>query len=396
MNFKWLALTITVCVLTMSFSMAQDWPHWRGPDYNGISTETGWNPQALNEKKIVWGAELGIGFSAVSVADGKVYTMGNVDKKTDVVYCFDANTGKEIWRYEYPEDLNPKYYEGGCSATPTVSEGKVYTVSKTAKIFCLDANTGQVIWQKKPPYELPTWGIATSALVLDDKVIFNLGQSGMALNKMTGDVIWKSENGKCGYATPVPFKQGETVMLAIFGKDTIMGVNAATGELRWSFPWKTDNDVNAADPIIFDHQVFITSGYGRGAALVDFSTPEPVKIWENKNMRDHMSPPVLIDGYLYGFDDNQLACLDWKTGDQKWVEKKPRKGALTAAGDKLIVIGESGTLMIVQATPQGYQEIASADVLSGGRCWSTPVLSNGYIYVRNAPGHLVCVDVQSK
>lgn len=395
MNLRWLSLTVTVCLMA-SFSLANDWPHWRGPDYNGISTETGWNPQTLNEKKILWDAELGIGYSAVSVADGKVYTMGNIDKKTDVVYCFDAKTGKELWRYEYAEDLNPKYYEGGCSATPTVSDGKVYTVSKTAKIFCLDANTGDVIWKKQPPYDAPTWGFATSALVLGDKVIFNMGKSGMALNKMTGDVIWKSDNGKCGYATPVPFKQGETEMVAIFGENTIMGVNAATGELRWSYPWKTQNDVNAADPIIFDNKVFITSGYGHGAALVDFSTSEPTKIWENKNMRDQMSGPVLIDGYLYGFDDSQLACLDWKTGEQKWTETKPRKGALTAAGDKLIVIGETGTLMIVKATPEGYQELASAEVLSGSRCWSTPVLANGCIYVRNVAGHLVCVDVSGK
>lgn len=394
MKLKWVVLILTVCLVTVSFASAKDWPHWRGPDYDGISTETDWNPQKLNEKKILWEAQVGIGFSAVSVADGKAYTMGNINKKTDVVYCFDAETGKEIWRHEYAEDLNPKYYEGGSSATPVVSDGKVYTVSKTAHIFCLDAASGAVVWEKQPAIDNPTWGIATSALVLDDKVILNLHQHGLALNKLTGETVWASEKGKPGYATPVPFEQNGTRMVAIFGMDSVMGVEAATGTLRWSYPWKTQNDVNAADPIIHDEKVFITSGYNHGAALIDISGQEPVKLWENKNMRSQMSGPVLIDGYLYGFDDSQLACLDWKTGEQKWTEKKPRKGALTAAGDKLIVIGESGTLMIVQATPAGYQELASAEVLSGGRCWTTPVLSGGRVYVRNAPGQTVCVDVK--
>ncbi len=394
MNLRWLVLVMMGCLVTVSWSSAKDWPHWRGADYDGISTETDWNPQALNEKKILGEAQVGIGFSAVSVVDGKAYTMGNINKKTDVVYCFDAETGKEIWRHEYAEDLNPKYYEGGTSATPTVHDGKVYTVSKTAHIFCLDAATGEVIWDKKPVYDDPTWGVATSALILDDKAIFNLRQHGLALNRLTGETIWESDNGKCGYATPVPFREDGIQMVAIFGKDTIMSVEAATGAVRWSYPWKTQHDVNAADPIIQGTEVFITSGYNHGAALLDISSGKPVKVWENKNMRSQMSGPVLIDGYIYGIDENQLACVDWKTGEQKWAEKKPRKGALTAAGDKLIVIGETGTLMIARATPEGYQELASADVLSGGRCWTTPVLSGGRIYVRNAPGQLVCVDVK--
>lgn len=392
---KQLILLIVMCSFIVSVSMADDWPHWRGPRYDGISTETDWDPRTLNDRQIAWNARVGTGYSSVSMADGKVYTMGNMNKDTDVVYCFDAATGTEIWRYEYTEDLNPKYYEGGCSATPTVSDGKVYTISKTGKVFCLDAAAGDVVWKKALPYEHPTWGIAGSALVLDDKVIFNIGKAGLALNKDTGQVVWKSENAKPGYATPVPYEKDQTTRLAIFGENSIMGIDAAAGKQLWSYPWKTPNDVNAADPIVHNDKVFITSGYNHGAALLDIASGEPVKIWENKNMRSQMSGPVLIDGHLYGFDDSQLACLDWQTGRRKWTEKKPRKGALTAAGDKLIVISESGTLLIVQASPESYQEIASAEVLAGARCWAPPVLSNGRIYVRNAKGHLVCVDVRT-
>jgi outer membrane protein assembly factor BamB len=392
--------TFSVClsaVLLIAVSVnAADWPHWRGPDYDGISKETTFNASALHEPKILWEAEVGVGYSAVSVADGRAYTMGNVNKNTDVVFCFDAVTGKELWKFEYPEDLDPKYYEGGCSATPTVNEGKVYTISKTGKVFCLEAGTGKLVWQKTLDFKKPTWGFAGSALILEDKCIVNVGASGVALDRNTGDILWQSKNTESGYATPVPFEHNGSTLIAIFAKDTIMAVNPADGNVAWSFPWKTQHDVNAADPIIWNRQVFITSGYGRGAALIDISGDQPVKLWENKSMESQMSGPVLIDGFLYGIDDNQLACVDWKTGDQKWVEKAPKKGAVAAVGDKVLVMHEGGTLSIAQASPEGYKELAAAKITQG-KCWTMPIVANGRIYVRdmvrNKPGTLFCIDM---
>ncbi len=393
------AVMILAALSITALSGAADWPHWRGPDYDGISKEADFNPAALNIPKILWKAQVGIGYSAVSVADGRAYTMGNVNKNTDVVFCFDAVSGKELWRYEYPEDLNPKYYEGGCSATPTVEGGKVYTLSKSAKAFCLNAADGKVVWQKALEFKEPTWGFAGSALILDNKCIFNIGDSGIALDKNTGDFIWQSKNEAGGYATPVPFKQGETTLIAIFGRESLMAVNPADGKVLWSFPWKTQHDVNAADPIIFNQQAFVTSGYGRGAAVFDFSGPQPVKVWENKNMESQMSGPVLIDGFLYGIDDNQLVCVDWKTGEQKWAEEAPKKGAVSAVGDKLLVAHESGTLSVVQASPEGCKILASAKI-TDGKYWTMPIYSNGRIYIRdmikNQPGTLVCIDMKEQ
>jgi outer membrane protein assembly factor BamB len=398
MNIDRMAILVLVACLSAPL-LGADWPNWLGPNYDGISVETDWNPKALESRGIVWSAEIGTGFSTVSVASGKAYTVGNVDKETDVVYCFDALTGKELWRHEYPEPLAPKYYEGGTSATPTLHDGKVYTLSKKGVAYCLNADTGKVVWEKSLDFKPPTWGFAGSVLVVDDLAIYNVGSAGIALNKMTGEMTWKSENDVSGYATPVPYKQDDKKGVCIFGKNTVMGIEAQTGEVLWSYPWETKYDVNAADPIISGDEIFIASGYDRGCALIDISGPEPTVVWENKNMRSQMSGPVLIDGYLYGFDDNQLVCVNWKTGEQVWAEKAPKKGSLSAAGDKLIVIGENGTLYIVKATPESYQPIASAEVLTG-KCWTMPVLANGYIYVRDvkkdAPGKLVCVDVRKK
>jgi outer membrane protein assembly factor BamB len=336
---------------------------------------------------------VGAGYSAVAVAKGKVYTAGNFHKNTDAILCLDEATGKELWRHEYPEELAPKYYSGGCSATPTVHDGKVYFASKSGKLFCLNADTGKVVWNKEFGVKVPTWGFASSALILGKAAIFNAGAAGVAYDKDSGAVLWSSGNGEGGYATPVPFLHQGKTRLAVFAKDTLTLVDAADGKAVGAFPWRTQHDVNAADPVVSGDRVFITSGYGHGCAMVDISGTEPKKIWENKNMRSHMSGPVLIDGHLYGFDDNRLACLDWKTGKTKWEEKSPQKGALMAAADKLIVLGEGGRLAIAEATPSGYQEIAAAQVVDG-RCWTMPVLANGLIHVRNSDGHLAVVDVR--
>lgn len=389
---KWSVMTLTALAATTSLSMAADWPHWRGPDYDGISKETGWNPAAVNSPKIIWKSQVGAGYSAVSVVAGKLYTSGNFNKDTDAVSCLDAATGKQLWRYEFPEPLAPKYYSGGSSATPTVDDGKVYLASKSGKIFCLDAATGKVVWKKEFGLKMPTWGFSSSALIHGKAVIFNAGSSGVAYDKHTGAVLWTSKDDAGGYATPVPYQMDGKPTLAMFAKDTVMAVNPDNGKVLWSYPWKTQYDVNAADPVIDGKRMFITAGYGHGGALVDFSGTKPEKVWENKNMRSQMSGPVLIDGYLYGFDDNRLTCLDWTTGEEKWDEKSPKKGALMAAGNQLIVLGEDGRLAIVEASPAGYKEIAAAEVLDG-RCWTMPILTNGRIYARNSDGDLVCIDV---
>ncbi len=389
---RWRVMTLTAWVATLAASPAGDWANWRGPDSNGISRETAWYPAAVTARKIVWEVEVGAGYSAVAVAKGRIYTAGNFNKNTDAVSCLDASNGKSVWRHEYPEPLAPKYYSGGCSATPTVHEGKVYSVSKSGKVFCLNAETGKVVWQKEFGMKVPTWGFASSALIHGKAVIFNAGHAGVAYDKDSGAVLWSSADDECGYATPVPFVQNGKPSIALFAKDTIVSVNPEDGKVLWSYPWKTQHDVNAADPVVSNNQVFITSGYGRGASLVDFSGPAPQQVWENKNMRSHMSGPVMLGGFLYGFDDNRLTCLDWKTGEKKWDEKSPQKGALMAVGNKLIVLGETGRLAIVEASPAAYKEIAAVKVLDG-RCWTMPVLSNGRIYIRNSDGHLVCLDV---
>lgn len=398
-------MKIALCLATVAFSAlafdlrADDWPNYLGPDFNGISKETGWTAHwPANGPKRLWKAKVGLGFASFSVANGRVYTTGNVNDK-DIVYCFDANTGAELWKHSYPAPLDPKYYQGGTSATPTVEGERVYTFSKRGVVNCLDAAKGTVIWTKDLAEELkaeiPTWGFAGSVVIEGDLALFNLGSAGAALDKKTGKVVWSSGPEASGYATPVPFSSGGQKAIVLALKDTVAAVTVKDGKQLWSFPWKTQYDVNAAVPILSGSKLFISSGYGHGGGVFDVSAKPPKKIWENKNMRNHMASSVLWKDHLYGVDENQLRCVVFDTGEVKWTDKVSAKGALMMADGKLIVLSENGELLVADATPAGFKPISRVQ-LFGKICWAAPVLANGKIYARNGGGDMVCLDVSGK
>jgi outer membrane protein assembly factor BamB len=393
------AVVVALIILGTFTSGGGDWPRWRGPDLNGISPEKGWQAQWPAEgPKQLWKASVGTGFSSFSVSDGRVYTMGNTTN-TDWVFCLDAETGKVVWGHSYPCPLAANNFEGGPCATPTVADGRVYTFSRKGDLFCLDSAKGTVIWSRNLNRELgleiPTWGCASSALVEGAMVVVNMGSAGVALDRKSGKVVWVSAKGPGAYATPVPFKIGSERYLAILSRQSLIAVQAADGHEVWSYPWKTEYDVNAADPIVDGDKVFISSGYNHGGAVLKLTGQTPEKVWENKNMRNHFDSCVLWQGYLYGPDDNGLRCLAFDTGELKWTYGEFGKGSLMVADGKLVGLSEKGELIIAEPTPAEFKPIARAQVLQG-KCWTTPLLSNGHIYCRNAVGDVVCLDVGGK
>lgn len=396
-------MKITSCLAIIALSAvvapAADWPNFRGPTHDGISKETGWTTAwPADGPKVLWKAKVGLGFSAIVVANGRAYTQGNT-KDVDTIFCFDANTGTPVWKHSYAAPLDPKYYEGGTSATPTVDGDRVYTISKRGIIHCLGAADGKVIWTKNLQEELgakiPDWGFAGSFFIEGDLAILNIGAAGTALDKKTGKVVWTSGTEESGYSTPVPYDAaGErAVMLAI--KQDVVALKIKDGKELWRFPWKTQYDVNAANPILSGSKVFISSGYNRGGGVFDISKNPPAKVWENKNMRNHMASSVLWQGHLYGVDENQLRCVVFETGEVKWTDKVTGKGSLILADGKLIVLTERGELIVANPAPEGFKAISRAQVV-GGKCWSAPTLANGKIYVRTGPGDVVCLDVSGK
>lgn len=388
---------------TLAVGHAGDWPRFRGGNFDGVSTEKNWlGVWPGGQPRPLWKKSVGTGFSSVTVSDGRLYTAGNSGKE-DTIHCLDAATGNPIWVYSHAEELDPKYYEGGPSATPTVDGDQVHTVSKSGHVTCLHAATGKVVWSRPLARELglksPEWGFAGSPHVEGDLLILNMGSHGVALKKASGETAWLSGKDPAGYGTPVPFIFGGQKALAVFGAKEVWAVAPQTGDILWHFPWKTSYEVNSADPVVVGDKMFLSSGYGTGGGVIQFGGGNPHTVWFNKEVRSHFASAVAIQGHLYAVDgqggdkDSTLKCLDFATGKVLWSSPAADTGNLTAADGKLIWITGRGELVIVEARPDKYTEVARAQI-TGGKCWTVPVLANGRLYVRNAQGTIVCVDVK--
>lgn len=383
--------------------VADDWPYYRGPNCNGVSLETGWNARALEQPKVLWKADVGVGAASMITSNGRLYTMGNKDD-ADTVYCFNAETGDVVWKHSYACPRDDRMFEGGTASTPTIAGKHLYTLSQRGHLFCLDAQKGTVVWSKNLMKDfggsLSQWHYAGSPLVATNTLIVEAGGKGtsvVALDKNTGKELWRAGSEKAGYATPVVFKSGGKDAVLVFNSAGLVAHDLATGKELWRFRWKTSYDVNAATPLVFDNKVFISSGYNRGCALVDISGAQPKLLVENKHMQAQFPTPILYQGHIYGISGNtpggELRCLDARDLKARWSKEGLGTGGLTLAGDKLIVQGEKGDLVIAQASPDGYKEISRAKVLSG-RCWVQPILSNGKIYTKDNEGQLVAIAVK--
>lgn len=388
-------LAFVVCMQGSLAGAGKSWTQRLGPNQDGISQETEWLKQwPAGGPKVDWEKQLGEGYAAVSISDGLLYTMGHANGK-DTVWCLNADTGKEVWSHSYP---CKKGGYPGPRATPTIDRTLVYTISREGNIFCFQAKTGKIVWQKKTAdmgYKAREWGFAGSAMILGKLVIFNVGEWGMAFDKLTGRLIWKSANVKCGFSTPFVFNFKGKVCVAVFAAKALVLVDPRNGKKLWSLTWETRYDVNAATPILVDKDLmFISSNYDRGCALVRLGKGI---VWENKNMRNHFNKCVLHKGYLYGFDVTTLTCIDVKTGKKMWAKRSGRSksGSLILADDHLIALSDTGNLAVLPASPEGYNPTAQAKVLNG-LCWTQPVLLDGRLYCRDKEGTLKCLNISGK
>ena len=405
LNFmKILLITMVAAVAVTASLTAKDWPQWRGPDHNGISTEKGWLDQwPASGPAIAWRAQVGLGFSSFVVAEGRAFTAGHAEEK-DTVFCFDTNTGKVVWKHAYPSELGDKYFDGGTTGTPTIDGDRVYWLSRWGDTFCFNAADGKVIWnknvQKETQARVPDWGFTGAPLVQGDQLILNVGDAGLALDKKTGTILWQSAPKIAGYSTPLPVKMGNDALAVFASGQSYVAVKLKDGKEAWRIKWLTQYDVNAADPIIEGDRVFISTGYGKGSGLFKLGGATPEEIWKSKALRTQMNGAVLYQGHLYGMDGDSggkgpLKCLDFATGAEKWKHDGFGTGGVIIVDGKLIVLSAKGELIVAPATPTEFKPISRAQVL-GGKCWTAPVLADGRIYCRNSKGEVVVVDVRKK
>jgi outer membrane protein assembly factor BamB len=384
---------------------ASDWSKWLGPNGNGTSYESKWK-SSVNDP--IWKSKVGVGFSAVSVANGKLYTIGHDGKKTggqETVYCLNAENGKSIWTHTYNAPLLDYLHEGGPCSTPTVDGSTLYTISKHGLLHSYKANDGKVIWKKdmmkvagmKKP---PEWGFAASPVVLGDQLIIEAGAT-YSFDKKTGELNWKSKPYRPAYGTPILFQPNNKSIIAVLKTDGLVLLDYNNGKTLAFENWETSYRTNASTPIIQGNRIFISTGYQRGCALFEWKYGKLKKLYENKVISTHMNHAILLDGFLYGFDGNvhmagkkDFVCMEFETGKEKWrvTDRGLMVGSLIAAGKRLIILGQRGELVFAMSNPEKFEEINRYQAI-GGRCWTMPVLANGKLYLRNARGDLFCINL---
>jgi outer membrane protein assembly factor BamB len=315
------------------------------------------------------------------------------------VWCLDVGTGEVVWTYPPIEGGKAKGSE--TTSTPAVADGQAFALNSDGKFLCLDAAKGQLQWSKKVSEfgaKAGGWPLSGSPLVMGNNVIMDLGVV-FILNRKTGELVSKMGSETAGYSSALVFSRGNEKLVTSFDAAGLSIYKLAEGQRVASFPWETAHRVNAATPIVSGDKIFISSGYDRGCALLKLEGNALKKVWENKQLNNHCQTSVLLEGCLYGVHGQQgqkssLKCVDFETGQVKWSQKDLKVGGgLTLADGKLFVMVDGGDLLVAEASPAGFKQLARATVLSG-TCWTVPVVAHGRVYCRNQSGELVSVDLR--
>ena len=403
--------------LPAGMGVAGQWAHFLGPNYDGIVPLAQFEPKGLAP---VWVSELGPGCSSVTSADGRLFTMGNREDR-DVVHCLDAKTGGEVWTFDYACPRMPNLYEGGPNATPTIAGGRVYTVSRKGHVHCLDAKTGKHIWEASCAEWTPKggwWGFSGSPVVWGDKVFVNATDTGVALKRDSGEVVWSGSRAVPAYGTILPLPEGNPVTgeaaLVVQTSRNIDIVSPGTGEslLGQPPPWAghASND-NGVAPKVWGSSLLVMHA-SKGLAKVsrkdgvwteDWLCPELVY---DKGNWFTFNRQVVRGRSLYAIAGNakeqntRLSCVDLASGRVAW--SRPHAfGNLVLAADTLLIVTQDGEIAWGTLDGSEYRETFRKKLLNGGKgegkdgyYWAHPVLHDGHLFVRSNKGKLTCFRVE--
>jgi len=388
-----------------------DWPEYRGPQRDGVirgqQISRDWK---AHPPKLLWRQPCGLGWASFAVVGDFAVTIEQ-RKQNEVVVAYDIPTGKEIWKYEHPERFDEAPGGIGPRATPTIAHGDVFSLGAAGHLACLDGQTGKPKWTKnilEGGLNL-RWAMAGSPLVVGDLVIVNPGnqretktwEAVLALDRKTGDVVWKSGWTKGGYSSPMLATIAGVEQIVLLDGKQVAGFEIKTGKELWRYDWdKTQQDINVAQPLVFaDGRIFITSGYSVGCAMLlptkegdQWKVEEKFRL-DNKPLRCKFSNPVEHNEYIYGLDDGILACIRASDGKLQWKEGRYGHGQILRWEDLLIVSTERGDLVLVAADPKELKELGRIKAIKGERCWNVPAVANGRILVRNEQ-EMACFDLR--
>ena len=415
-------------IAAVTITRGDDWPQWRGPTRDGVWHETGIVEKFDSPKlPIVWRAKIAAGYSGPTVADGRVYVSDRMlkPKQIERVHCFDAKTGEKLWSYSYDCKYRGVGYDAGPRASVTIDDGRAYSLGSMGHLFCFDAAGGKVLWQRDCNEEykirMPIWGIAAAPLIEGDLIIVQIGGKGaclVAFDKKTGEEKWRALNDRASYSAPIMIEQAHKRVMVCWTGDSVVGLNAATGETYWKHPFPPAKVVLAvASPVLHRDTLFI-SGFYDGALLLRLKQDKLAveTIWRRKGASERntdalhsiISTPYLDGDHIYGMDAyGEMRCLDLMTGDRVWesVEAVPPARWSTIHfvrnADKVWMFNERGELIISRLSPKGFEEISRAKLIEptkvqlrmrGGVCWSHPAFANRHVFARN-DNEIVCASL---
>jgi outer membrane protein assembly factor BamB len=376
-------------------SVVAAWPHYRGPhddgSYDEMPVNTSWPETGLTP---LWQQPVGGGYASFAIAGGVAFTVEQ-RRDQEVVVAYQLRTGHEVWSHGWQALFEESTGGNGPRATPTWHDGRLYALGAEGELRALTASTGELLWRCNILEDAGAsnieWGMAASPLVSDDAVIVlpggGDGKSVAAYHRLTGELLWHALDDRQSYTTPMVVDMVGIRQLLVVSAERALGLSLDGSTLLWHYPWVTDYECNAAQPLIIgDERFVISAGYGHGAALVHIAAGEDgittETVWETKKLRNRFSSSVSLDGHVYGLDEPTLVCIDVATGERLWKGKRYGNGQLLLADRHLIVLGEKGQLALVEARPDSFNEVASFQAIEG-KTWNLPAIGEGILLVRN-------------
>ena len=370
------------------------WLQFRGNERNGVSTETNLLEKwPVDGPEKIWEKEIGEGFSEILISNEMLFTLSGemIDSLHGFEYAvaLDKLTGNEIWKVEIDSIfIEVDGWGNGARSTPVVDENNLYCLSGTGKFIALSKNNGKALWKvdfvKELGSTVPRWGFSTSPLLLNDKIIIEVGgtesRAFVAFDKTSGNVLWTRGTAGSVYCSPIKVKiEGQEQILFINGSELIS--YNAEGDTLWSFNMPLRSPT-AVPVFIQPNKIFISTVSPNGSLMLQIVNNEVTQIFNTNTLQNHWSSSCYYDGYIYGFNVATLQCISVETGEKKWTKRGFGKGSLIIADNKLLVLSDRGKLIMVDANPETFTVLGSFQALNG-RSWTAPSFADGKIFLRN-------------
>jgi outer membrane protein assembly factor BamB len=396
-------------LLTAGAAAENDWPQWRGPNRNGLSTETGLMKQwPKGGPAVAWSIKnVGRGYGSVSMFADRIYVQGTQDGKS-AIFCLNRANGATVWAKPLGRSVENERGSGP-RGTPTIDGDWIYALTEDGQLTCMLASNGTTVWTRNiladfrgPQAE---WLLSESPLVDGKNVIVTPGGKGaciVALDKMTGKTVWTTGelNDPAAYSSCIVADiQGVRTYMTMTGQAGV-GVRASDGKLMWRYTKAANDTANVATPVFFEDKVFYTSAYSTGSALLKLKAENGLvkadEVYFSREMMNHHGGVLLVNGYLYGYSNAILTCMEFNTGKVMWKNRSVGKGCLTYADGMLYILGEENTVGLVEANPAAYVEKGRCQIADQGfPSWAHPVICGGKLYIRNQ-GLITAYDITAK